>query len=228
MLTPAQAAALCDRHFGVGADGVIFCLPPPDGRGADYAMRIYNSDGSEPEMCGNGVRCLARFVADGRLGAAPAPGAPHRVATGAGLIQPTLLADGGVRVDMGPPALAPADVPTTLPATRGGAVVAAPLSVAGADWLVTCVSMGNPHAVVFGDAAGNGVVVGDLDLAAVGPRFEAHPAFPARTNTEFVEAGRGDGGGGGGGRWAGWGKGGGWRRAVVGGGQCPGGVGQGL
>ena len=186
-LTPSQAAALCDRHFGVGGDGVIFACAAPAGSGADYAMRIYNADGSEPEMCGNGVRCLARFVAD--VGGGPSHPA-HTVVTGAGLVRPTLLADGsgGVRVDMGPPTLATGDVPTTLPPNHpSGAAVRAPLTIADRTWLVTTVSMGNPHAVVYGDADGGRIDLDTLPLSTLGPLFEAHPAFPARTNTEFVQ-----------------------------------------
>jgi diaminopimelate epimerase len=149
-------------------------------------MRIYNADGSEPEMCGNGVRCLARFVDD--VGGSP-PGTPtHDVLTGAGLVRPTLLADGTVRVDMGPPTLAAASVPTTLPANHpSGAAVRAPLAVAGRTWLVTTVSMGNPHAVVFGDAEGGTIDLDTFPLSTVGPLFESDAAFPARTNTEFVQ-----------------------------------------
>jgi diaminopimelate epimerase len=184
LLTPEQAAALCDRHTGVGGDGVIFCLPAPAGGGADYSMRIYNSDGSEPEMCGNGIRCLARFARDAAL--VPPALETHAVVTGAGLIRPTLMEDGMVRVDMGPPILEAVRVPTALAPTRGGAAVQAPLEVAGATWLMTCVSMGNPHAVTFGTTAANGIDLDALDLAQIGPLFESHPAFPARTNTEFV------------------------------------------
>ena len=116
-MTPEQAVDLCDRHFGVGGDGVIFALPPGTEE-ADYTMRIFNSDGSEPEMCGNGIRCLARFVAeiDGDK--------PRRYAvnTLAGLIQPELLADGQVCVDMGEPTLDPQLIPTRLEATEVGCV----------------------------------------------------------------------------------------------------------
>jgi len=154
-------------------------------------MRIYNSDGSEPEMCGNGIRCLARFVADVGGPGAPPPGRPHAVATGAGLIRPDLRPDGSVRVDMGPPILAPGDVPTTLRPTGGGdgPAVAVPMTVAGTEWTVTTVSMGNPHALIFGTgpAGRDPIALADLDLEGVGPLFESHPAFPARTNTEFVE-----------------------------------------
>jgi diaminopimelate epimerase len=181
LVTAEQAVALCDRNFGIGGDGVIFALPAEGD--ADYSMRIFNSDGSEPEMCGNGIRCLARFIAqrDGGDGTAA-----HRVHTLAGLMQPRLMGDGQVCVDMGPPTLAVADVPTTLPATRGGAAVAAELEVAGRTWTVTAVSMGNPHAVVY-DSSEGPVKIDDLDLAGVGPLFESNAVFPAKTNTEFVE-----------------------------------------
>lgn len=114
-MTPEQAARVCDRHFGVGADGVIFALPAPDPVAADYAMRIYNSDGSEPEMCGNGIRCLARFVDVCDAGAGPRR---HRVDTLAGVIAPELLEGGLVRVDMGEPTLEAPRIPTTLQPTR--------------------------------------------------------------------------------------------------------------
>jgi len=172
---------LCNRNFGVGGDGVIFALP--GAAGEDYAMRIFNSDGSEPEMCGNGIRCLARFVA---AVDADAPRA-YRVGTGAGLIQPEVLASGAVAVDMGVPVLTPTLVPTTLAANHAsGAAVAAPLLVGGAEWRVTAVSMGNPHAVVFTQPGGAPIDLDAFDLAAVGPAFESHPAFPRRTNTEFM------------------------------------------
>jgi len=137
-------------HFFPAANSskqqVIFALPPVGD--TDFAMRIYNSDGSEPEMCGNGIRCLARFVADAD---GARVGGRYRVHTLAGLIQPELLADAQVRVDMGEPVLEAARVPTTLPGDpgRGGACVQAPLTVAGREWAVTCVSMGNPHALVY-------------------------------------------------------------------------------
>ncbi|DBB13857.1 TPA: hypothetical protein ACH3X3_000847 [Trebouxia sp. C0006] len=114
-------------------------------------MRIYNSDGSEPEMCGNGIRCLARFVAE-KDNQGPRQ---YKVLTGAGLIQPDLLEDGQVCVDMGEPILQADRIPTTLTPTQGSTVVQAPLQLAGQEWLVSCVSMGNPHAVVFGNSNGN-------------------------------------------------------------------------
>ena len=174
---------LCDRNFGVGADGVIFALPPTGD--ADFGMRIFNSDGSEPEMCGNGIRCLARFVA-ALEGGAPAR---FRVSTGAGLIAPEVLASGLVSVDMGLPVLTPSVVPCLLPAGShpSGAAVAAALTVDGAEWRATAVSMGNPHAVVFASPTGERLSLDALPLAQLGPLFEHHPVFPRRTNTEFVE-----------------------------------------
>lgn len=181
VVTPEQAVKLCDRNFGIGGDGVIFALPSENG--TDYSMRIFNSDGSEPEMCGNGIRCLARFVADVD-GSAPRQ---YKVHTLAGLIQPALLPDGQVCVDMGEPILRGPDVPTTLQPTQGEAVVQQKLAVDGKEWLMTCVSMGNPHAITFGLADGSSIKVDSIDLPGIGPKFEHNPVFPARTNTEFVE-----------------------------------------
>mmetsp|Transcript_43680 Transcript_43680/g.111653 ORF Transcript_43680/g.111653 Transcript_43680/m.111653 type:complete len:330 (-) Transcript_43680:162-1151(-) len=181
VLTPEQAVKLCDRNFGIGGDGVIFALPPVGD--TDYTMRIFNSDGSEPEMCGNGIRCLARFVSD-IDGGGPQT---HKVHTLAGLIVPDILPDGQVCVDMGEPILEPAKVPTTLEAnSQSGAAVAQTLDVNGITWTVTTVSMGNPHAVVF---KGNDcpLEVDKLNLAEIGPLFENNAAFPARINTEFTE-----------------------------------------
>lgn len=176
-LTPEQAIQWCDRHFGVGGDGVIFALPAEGD--ADYTMRIFNSDGSEPEMCGNGIRCLAKFVAD--LDGADAAAEPsYRIHTKAGIMQPTLRSDGQVTVDMGEPILRAKDIPTTLATPEEQAVDCA-IEVAGQSWRVTAVSMGNPHCITFVPDADA------IDLAAIGPQFEHHPAFPQRTNTEFIQ-----------------------------------------
>ncbi len=174
-----RAAFLCDRKFGVGADGVILILP---GQAAPFRMRMFNPDGSEAEMCGNGLRCFAKYVCD--------RGFAHSetslvVETGAGLLRvEAQIGAGGkvnkVRVDMGEPVLVPADVPTTL--GQGLApVVNAPLALADRTLGVTTVSMGNPHAVVFVDQTAT------YPVATVGPQVESHPAFPKRINTEFVE-----------------------------------------
>lgn len=177
-LTPEEAVALCNRRFGVGADGVIFLLPGQEG--ADFSMRLFNSDGSEAEMCGNGIRCLARFLQD--LGIPGRDGA-YQIHTLAGRIVPQVRADGLVTVDMGIPRLLARQIPTTL-VEPDEKVIRQPLAVAGREWRVTAVSMGNPHCVVFLEEEGS---LEELDLAAVGPLFEHHPAFPERTNTEFVQ-----------------------------------------
>jgi diaminopimelate epimerase len=175
MITPEQAILWCDRHFGIGADGVIFALPGQ--ADTDYTMRIFNSDGSEPEMCGNGIRCLARFIAD--LEGANAKEI-YRIHTLAGVIVPKLEANGQVTVDMGLPRLLAAEIPTAL-AAADQQVVNQPLEVAGKSWQVTCVSMGNPHCITFVDD------VAAIPLEAIGRQFEHHPTFPQRTNTEFIE-----------------------------------------
>ncbi len=174
ILTPEQAIKLCDRNFGIGADGVIFALPGEEQ--ADYTMRIFNSDGSEPEMCGNGIRCLAKFIAELENNNKT----KYNIYTGAGLIVPELQSDGQVTVDMGQPRLLASEIPTTL-ANADEKVVAQSLEVAGKSWSVTCVSMGNPHCVTFVED------VSAIDLAKIGPEFEHHPLFPERTNTEFIQ-----------------------------------------
>ena len=180
VISPEQAIAMCDRHFGIGGDGVIFVLPSKTD--TDYTMRIYNSDGSEPEMCGNGIRCLAKFIAD--LEENTEVNKSYKIDTLAGLIVPK-LDNGEVTVDMGEPELLAAKIPTTL-AGVDGKVVAQPLEVDGRTWSVTTVSMGNPHCITF---------VEDSDAIAleqIGPLFEHHPVFPQRTNTEFIEVVKSD------------------------------------
>jgi diaminopimelate epimerase len=174
-----QAIQWCDRHFGIGADGVIFALPGQNG--ADYTMRIFNSDGSEPEMCGNGIRCLAKFLAqlENRTEAT------YQIHTLAGLITPKLQADGQVTVDMGIPRLQASEIPTNLGEPEQN-VINHPLEVAGKTWFVTTVSMGNPHCVIFVED------VADIPLETLGPQFEHHPVFPQRTNTEFIQVVRPD------------------------------------
>ncbi|KAL0922449.1 hypothetical protein M5K25_006437 [Dendrobium thyrsiflorum] len=181
-VTPEQAMKICNRNFGVGADGVIFVMPGFNG--TDYTMRIFNSDGSEPEMCGNGVRCFARFIVE----LENLHGTQRfRIHTGAGLIIPEIQNDGKVKVDMGQPILLAPDVPTKLPANHKGAVVRAEVLVDGIGWNVTCVSMGNPHCVTFSTKQGEPLQVDDIQLEEVGPKFEHHEMFPSRTNTEFVQ-----------------------------------------
>jgi diaminopimelate epimerase len=179
-LTPEESAKLCNRNFSVGADGVIFALAPPEGQESEYdfSMRIYNSDGSEPEMCGNGIRCLAAFLKD--LGE---DAESYNINTLAGPIVPVMNADGTITVDMGVPILKAADVPTTLePNSDVESVVEQSIEANGKVWKVSAVSMGNPHAIIFVDDLEN-----DIDFEVDGPALEAHPSFPAKTNVEFVQ-----------------------------------------
>ena len=166
---------LCDRRFGVGGDGVILALPPR--QGGELRMRIFNADGSEPEMCGNGIRCLARFLADSD---GDEPGRIWQVETLAGRIVPELRADGTIRVDMGPPLLEPAAVPTTLPLGPAG-LPQGELKVEGHTFTVAAAGMGNPHVVIPVED------VEAVQLERFGAALERHPAFPARTNVHFVQ-----------------------------------------
>lgn len=181
VVTPEQAVKLCDRNFGIGADGVIFALPGENG--ADYTMRIFNSDGSEPEMCGNGIRCLAGFLAN--LENNTPKNGTYRIQTLAGIITPQITSHGQVRVDMGVPKLLAAEIPTTLCPTAQK-VINQSMDVAGQSWSVTCVSMGNPHCITFVED------VAAVPLESIGSQFEHHPIFPQRTNTEFIQVVRRD------------------------------------
>ena len=173
---PAELSiAVSDRHFGIGSDGLI-TIGPSDV--ADFRMRIYNADGSEAEMCGNGIRCVAKYVYDHKL----TDKTEISVESGAGIKYLRLFVEKGrveqVRVDMGEPILEPDKIPVVADTDR---VVDQPIEVCGKTWRMTCVSMGNPHAVVFVDN------VADFELEKYGPHFENHERFPKRTNTEFVE-----------------------------------------
>ena len=174
-LTPELVVQLCDRRFGVGGDGVILALPP-NGRG-ELRMRIFNADGTEPEMCGNGIRCLARFLADCD---GDGPGSTWQVDTLAGRIVPELLPDGTIRVDMGAPFLTPSEIPTTLKVGEAG-LPSGELEIDGERFAVAAAGMGNPHVVVPVDS------VDEIDLERFGSQLEIHPAFPAKTNVHFVE-----------------------------------------
>lgn len=176
IVTPQQAIKLCDRNFGIGADGVISVLPGQDN--TDYTMQIINSDGSEPEMCGNGIRCLAKFIA--QLEGNKSNTVQYRIHTLAGVMKPQITTDGGVKVDMGVPKLLAAEIPTTLCSSHEK-VIDQTLEVAGQTWSVTCVSMGNPHCITFVED------VAAVPLEIIGPQFEHHPVFPQRTNTEFIQ-----------------------------------------
>ncbi len=170
-LTPPLARALSDRHFGIGADGVIRVAPGVDG--ADLSMDYVNSDGSIGEMCGNGIRCLALFALQEGM-----TDATHmRVATPAGLMSIEVGKNGRVRVDMGAPIFEPAAIPIRW---EGPEALHAKLDVDGEVVEATCLSMGNPHAVLFVDDPERAPV------ATLGPRLETHEAFPNRANVEFV------------------------------------------
>lgn len=174
-LLAEAARRICHRHFGVGADGLVLILPSEK---AQLRMRIFNPDGSEPEMCGNAIRCFARYAYEKGL----VKEEEITVETLAGIIRPRVVAqDGkvvGVRVDMGEPRLERHLIPMNGPPGR---VVNELLEVGDRSYRVTAVSMGNPHCVIFTDDASA------VPLAEVGPLIENHPAFPARTNVEFVQ-----------------------------------------
>ena len=173
---PSKAIEVCDRHFGIGADGLVIALPSEI---ADFRMRIFNSDGSEAEMCGNVTRCFARYVYENGL----TTKTDLTIETLAGIIKPKLLFENGkiaaVCVDMGEPRLKRGEIPMTgNPDDRAVKVL---LSVGDATYEVTCVSMGNPHCIIFDDN------VEELDLQELGRPIEIHPAFPRKTNVEFVK-----------------------------------------
>lgn len=171
----ALAIKVSDRHFGVGSDGLILIRPS---RVADFQMDMYNADGSRGEMCGNGIRCVGKYVYDYGL----TDKTEITVDTLAGIKTLQLTVKDGktvlVRVDMGAPVLDADRIPVI---AEESPVINAPIEVLGQEYRMTCVSMGNPHAVVFVDN------VKDFDLLKIGPHFENHPCFPKRVNTEFVE-----------------------------------------
>ncbi|MFR6517832.1 MAG: diaminopimelate epimerase [Bilophila wadsworthia] len=172
----ALARRISDRHFGVGSDGLILICPPSDPGEADFRMRMFNADGSEAEMCGNGIRCVGKYVYDN----GHTDKGQVRIETLAGVLTLRLHVSGGkvetVTVDMGEPRLAPKDIPVSGPAR----ISLTGLCGTGPRLGVTAVSMGNPHAVVFMHGIDN------LDLSGIGPQFDIILVSP-RTNTEFVE-----------------------------------------
>lgn len=180
---PKLVRALSDRHFGIGGDGVIFINPSTE---AEFEMEMYNADGSRSQMCGNGIRCVAKFVYDKGL-----TDSEHISIISGGSVKyldltverdELIPGDRGqvtkVRVNMGAPVLVPALIPVK---AEGEMAVDEPILVDGREYRMTCVSMGNPHAVIFTDG------VKELDLPQIGPSFENHERFPERVNTEFVE-----------------------------------------
>lgn len=170
-----EIIAMSDRHKGIGGDGVIFILPSEV---ADARMRMFNADGSEGKMCGNGIRCVGKYVYDKGISHSN----PLMVETESGIKKLDLeIVDGKVAtvtVDMGCPSLVPTDIPVKLGVDK---VVNYPLKINDNEYFITCVSMGNPHCVIFTTNVDN------IDLEKIGPLFENHPLFPERVNTEFIE-----------------------------------------
>ncbi|MBR1585042.1 MAG: diaminopimelate epimerase [Clostridia bacterium] len=169
-----MAIVMSKAHFGVGSDGLILIEPSDT---ADFAMRIFNSDGSEGDMCGNGIRCVGKYVYDRGM----TDKTELTIETKSGIRQLWLTVEDGkvarVKADMGTPELNPRLIPVDLP---GEIVLRHRLQILGQTWFITCVNMGNPHAVLF---------VRDpevIDVATIGPMIEHHPLFPRRTNVEFV------------------------------------------
>ena len=183
------AVVVSDRHTGIGGDGLILICPSDV---ADVRMRMFNADGSEAEMCGNGIRCLAKYVYDHKVtevgGEFCVPGqgsfeALLRVETGRGVLTLGLVTGADetaekVCVNMGQPILAGAEIPVGI---EGERIINAPVEVGGADLLMTCVSMGNPHAVFFCDD------VEAVEVEKIGPLIENHELFPQRVNAHFVK-----------------------------------------
>lgn len=187
---PARLAqVISDRHCGVGGDGLVLITPSQK---ADARMRIFNTDGSEAEMCGNGIRCVAKYIYDHEVTEAgqvfTVPGRPPfptslKIETGNGILTLGLDIDDNdkvsqVCVNMGQPILIPKDIPVNL---SGEKIVEQPIKVLDQQMLMTCVSMGNPHAVFFCDD------VGAIELEKLGPAIENHPLFPNRINVHFVQ-----------------------------------------
>ena len=178
------AKFVSDRHFGIGSDGLILIKPSDV---ADCEMEMYNADGSRGKMCGNGIRCVAKYVYDYGI----TDKTQISVATGSGIKYLDLTVEDGkvalVKVDMGAPILKAAQIPVAVSALKPeeglndeSEVVAATINVKGEDYKITCVSMGNPHGIVCVDD------VDGLEIEKIGPHFENHPAFPDRVNTEFI------------------------------------------
>lgn len=172
---PEIARKLSDRHFGIGGDGVIFINPSEE---ADFEMEMYNADGSRAEMCGNGIRCVAKYVYDRGL-----TDKKKISIISAGKVKQLCLAIQDkkvilVKVNMGEPELQAEKIPVL---SSNEQVLNEPITVQGKEYRMTCVSMGNPHAVVFVDD------VDGLEIEKIGPYFETHERFPNRTNTEFVK-----------------------------------------
>lgn len=172
---PAAARFLSDRHFGIGSDGLVLICPSDR---ADFKMDIYNSDGSRAKMCGNAARCVAKYVCDSKM----TDKDTISLETLSGIKYINIYRENGIvtsaQVNMGSPILKSRDIPTLI---ESKTVISQPLKVGEKIYSVTCLSMGNPHCVVFSDD------IDSLDIQKIGPKFENHPAFPDRINTEFVQ-----------------------------------------
>ncbi|MBR3532397.1 MAG: diaminopimelate epimerase [Clostridiales bacterium] len=174
----ALAVKISDRHFGVGGDGLVLIAPS---KVADARMIMYNMDGSEGNMCGNAIRCVAKFMHDER----GLKNNPVTIETKSGIKTISLYEEEGkavrAKVDMGAAVLDPAKIPVTLEPDENGTVVGRKIEVGGSSYKITCVSMGNPHAVVFVDD------VDGILIEKTGPLFENNEIFPERVNTEFIK-----------------------------------------
>ena len=173
----ALAEAMCHRHFGVGADGILLILPS---KKADFYMRMFNPDGSEAEACGNGLRCAARYATDNGL----AKGPEIRIETPAGMKIARTKSNKSIQIAMGKPTLRPSSIPVILDRkgiAEASPVIDYPLTIGRMKLKITCVSVGNPHAVCFLEQP-----VSDFPLAEVGSKMEHHPMFPNRVNFEIV------------------------------------------
>jgi diaminopimelate epimerase len=171
---PELARAMCHRHFGVGSDGLILILPS---KVAELGMRMFNPDGSEAEACGNGLRCVARYALEKGLAGA---GREFRVETLDG-VRKVKAVEKGIQVDMGVPRFKPEEIPMQVE-EQLDIIMDYPVAVAGEKLLLTCLSMGNPHAVLFVPGE-----VTEFLLATVGPQVENHPIFPNRVNFEIAD-----------------------------------------
>ncbi|MGN0587276.1 MAG: diaminopimelate epimerase [Oscillospiraceae bacterium] len=171
----AVSIKVSDRHFGIGGDGLVLIMSSDK---ADFRMRMFNADGSEGMMCGNASRCIGKYVYDNGL----TDKTDITLETKSGIKKLHLNPVNGkvqtVDVDMDKAVLKPADIPMT---AEGDSFVSQPVTVNGSEYLITAVSMGNPHAVIFTSG------IDELDLEKIGPSFENHPLFPRRVNTEFCE-----------------------------------------
>ncbi len=169
---------ICDRHFGAGGDGLIIVLPPSQ-KENDFKMRIFNADGSEAEMCGNGIRCLAHYI-----GKKISTKRSFKIETKAGIIIPEIITTSNnssqIRVNMGIPGFKPSDIPVNIK-DQENFIEDYQLNIEQNTFEINCVSMGNPHTIIFKNN------INKIDLSYWGPKIENHKIFPHKTNVEFIE-----------------------------------------